>query len=192
MAVDIRVRDAWLRDALIAGREDALGEAFDTHARAVHGIALRITEDRATAEDITQDVFVELWTRPERYRPDLAPLGGWLCLIARRRAIDWLRRQGTRERHTASRAGPVAEPAGVEQSVMASLVRKVVRSAVDELPELYRMPIELAYYSGLSYREVAETLDIPQGTAKSRLRTALRRIAERLAAEGITDRYLLD
>jgi RNA polymerase sigma factor (sigma-70 family) len=187
MPAAIRADDVRLREALIAGREEALGEVFDTHGRAVHGIALRITDDRATAEDITQEVFVEIWTHPEAYRPDLAPLGGWLCLLARRRSIDWLRRQVTRQRHATLRARPVDEPVSVEESVLTSLARKVVRSAVDELPELYRLPVELAYYAGLTYRQVAETLGIPEGTAKSRLRVALRRVAQRLALEGITE-----
>ena len=81
----VRDDDARMRDALTAGSADALAEVYDVHASAVYGIALRITHDHGAAEDVTQDVFVELWQRPERFDPAQAPLRGWLCMIARRR-----------------------------------------------------------------------------------------------------------
>jgi RNA polymerase sigma-70 factor (ECF subfamily) len=175
--------DVRLREELTGGYEQALAEAYDTHAPAVYGIALRITNDQGAAEDIAQEVFVELWRRPERYDPERTRLRSWLCMIARRRAIDWLRRRGTQDHY----AHMLAEPAftgGVEEDVVSASVAKQVRSAVEDLPAQHRQVIVLAYYHGLTYREVAKVLDIPEGTAKSRLRSGLRRLADTLSAAG--------
>jgi RNA polymerase sigma-70 factor (ECF subfamily) len=173
-----------MREALTAGRPDALAEAYDAHASTVYGIALRITNDHGAAEDVTQDVFVELWQRPERYDPGQAPLRGYLCMIARRRAIDWRRRQVTRTHYNLLLAGQAVPAPNVEEDVEASTVAKIVRArpAGHDLPPLYREAIALAYYYGLTYREVAAELRIPEGTAKYRLRTGLRRIGEQIAA----------
>ncbi len=170
--------DATMREALTAGRADALAEAYDRYAASVFGIALRITHDHGAAEDITQEVFVELWQRPERYDPGQAPMRGWLCMIARRRAIDWRRRQVTRDRYTLLLAGQAVPAPNVEEDVETSTMAKLVRAAVHDLPPLYREAIALAYYYGLTYREVAVELGIPEGTAKYRLRTGLRRIGD--------------
>jgi RNA polymerase sigma-70 factor (ECF subfamily) len=178
----VRDDDARMREALTVGRADALAEVYDAHASAVYGIALRITHDHGAAEDVTQDVFVELWQRPERFDPGQAPLRGWLCMIARRRAIDWRRRQVTRDRYTLLLAGQAVPGPNVEEDVENSTMAKIVRAAVHDLPLLYREAIALAYYYGLTYREVAVELGIPEGTAKYRLRTGLRRIGESIAA----------
>jgi RNA polymerase sigma factor (sigma-70 family) len=177
-----RDEDARMREALTAGRADALAHTYDAHASAVFGVALRITNDHGAAEDVTQDVFVELWQRPERYDPGQAPLRGWLCMIARRRAIDWRRRQVTRARYTLLLAGQAVPAPNIEEDVEASTMAKLVRAAVHDLPPLYREAIALAYYYGLTYREVAVQLSIPEGTAKYRLRTGLRRIGESINA----------
>lgn len=171
-----------MREALTAGRPDALAEAYDAHASAVYGIALRITNDHGAAEDVTQDVFVELWQRPERYDPGQAPLRGYLCMIARRRAIDWRRRQVTRTHYNLLLAGQAVPAPNIEEDVEASTVAKLVRAAVHDLPPLYREAIALAYYYGLTYRQVAVQLGIPEGTAKYRLRTGLRRIGDSVSA----------
>jgi RNA polymerase sigma factor (sigma-70 family) len=171
-----------MREALTAGRADALAEAYDAHASAVYGIALRITNDHGAAEDVTQDVFVELWQRPERYDPGQAPLRGYLCMIARRRAIDWRRRQVTRTHYNLLLAGQAVPAPNIEEDVEASTVAKLVRAAVHDLPPLYREAIALAYYYGLTYRQVAAELGIPEGTAKYRLRTGLRRIGDSVSA----------
>ena len=89
--------DVRIRDALIAGSERALAEVYDTYGPVVYGVALHITRDQGAAEDIVQDVFVELWRRPERFDPQRAALRGWLSMLARRRGIDWVRRRRTRQ-----------------------------------------------------------------------------------------------
>ncbi|MCY1136780.1 sigma-70 family RNA polymerase sigma factor [Actinoplanes sp. Pm04-4] len=176
--------DVRLRDGLVAGSEDSLAEVYDTYSPIVYGMALHMTRDRGAAEDITQEVFVDLWQRPERFDPHRAPLGGWLSMIARRRGIDWVRRRRTQE--NALLAGAYGEPDHhVEDAALVSVTYTHVRRAVAALPAPHRQAVLLAYYDGLTYREVARTLNIPESTAKWRLRNALHRIGERLTAEGI-------
>jgi RNA polymerase sigma-70 factor (ECF subfamily) len=177
--------DVRLRDALIAGSEQGLAEVYDTYGPVVYGMALQMTRDRGAAEDIAQEVFVDLWRRPERFDPHRAPLGGWLCMIARRRGIDWVRRHRTQENARVAATLPAPRP--VEEDVLASAAYRQVRQAVADLPGTHRQAILLAYYDGLTYREVAQALDIPEGTAKWRLRSALHRIGEQLRAEGFDD-----
>ncbi len=174
--------DARLRVALIAGSEKALAEVYDAYGPIVYGVALHITRDRGAAEDIVQDVFVELWRRPERFDPERAPLRGWLCMIARRRGIDWVRRR--RALPDLSLTALDLASTGVEDDVLVSTAYERVRKAVADLPMPHRQAVFLAYYQGLTYREVAKALSIPEGTAKWRLRGALRRINDQLMAEG--------
>jgi RNA polymerase sigma-70 factor (ECF subfamily) len=175
--------DVRARDQLIAGSEQTLSEVYDMCAPIVYGIALQVTKDRGAAEDITQEVFVELWRRPERYDPVRAPLRGWLCLMARRRGIDWVRHCAAQERARLLFAmNPASMP--FEDDMLASTTYKKVRKAVADLPTPHRQAVFLAYYNGLTYREVALALDIPEGTAKWRLSSALRRIGAQLREEG--------
>jgi RNA polymerase sigma-70 factor (ECF subfamily) len=177
--------DVRLRDGLLAGSEQCLAEVYDTYSPAVYGMALRMTRDPGAAEDITQEVFVDLWRRPERFDPRRAPLIGWLCMIARRRGIDWVRHHRAQEHARAATGAPV--PSQVDDDVLIVEEHRQVRRAVTDLPATDRQAILLAYYDGLTYREVARALNIPEGTAKCRLRTALRRIGEQLRAEGFED-----
>lgn len=176
--------DVRLREALIAGSQQALTDAYDAYAGNVFGIALQITRDRGAAEDITQDVIVELWQRPERFDPHRAPLVGWLCMIARRRGIDWIRRRRAQE---TVRLATIEPPPPLFEDEMIDLTAgRQVRKAVADLPDMQRRAILLAYYEGLTYREVALALNIPEGTAKWRLRDGLHRLGERLRlAEGV-------
>jgi len=177
--------DVRLREALIAGSEQDLAEVYDTYGPVVYGVAMQMTKDAGAAEDIVQEVLVDLWRRPERFDPHRAPLGGWLCMIARRRGIDWVRHHRTQENIRAAAVAPA--PNQVEEDVLASTAYRQVRQAVADLPTTHRQAILLAYYHGLTYREVAQALAIPEGTAKWRLRSALHRIGEQLRAEGFED-----
>lgn len=169
---------------LLAADEDALSEAYDLHAPSAFALAFRITGDRQGAEDAVQEAFLDLWRNPGRFNPDAGSLRTWLCTIARRRAIDWLRRQSAQRTYLTRLAGQAPIEAPVEDDVISAATAKAVRECVRDLPRLYRDPIALAYYYGLSYREVAIELGVPEGTAKSRLRSALHHLAERMAAAG--------
>src|SRR5690242_5036635 len=111
-----------MRDGLIAGSERTLSDVYDTCGPIVYGIALQVTKDRGAAEDITQDVFVDLWRRPERFDPGRASLRGWLCMIARRRGIDWIRRRTALERARLVAWDPAPVP--FEDEMLASTTYK--------------------------------------------------------------------
>jgi RNA polymerase sigma-70 factor (ECF subfamily) len=181
-------RDAELRQRMIAGDALALGEAYDDHAGAVFGVAWRMLGDRPSAEDIVQDVFLRLWQRPEGYDPARGRLRAWLCAAARHRAIDQLRRAETYDRCLRLlAAGLLARVPDPADPAIRDVMAEAVRVAVGALPEPQRIAVMLAYYGGLSYREVAVALGIAEGTAKSRLRLGLRTLAASLSDQGLLD-----
>jgi RNA polymerase sigma factor (sigma-70 family) len=176
-----------LRARLGAGDELALAEAYDQFSPMVYGLAVRVTGDRSAAEDVTQEVFLHLWQRPTAFDPDRGRLRAWLATLAHHRAVDHLRRAGVRERYAARAAAgrEPASPPNPEEAAVAAAVAKRVRVAVDELPPAQRTAVLLAYFEGRTFRQVAQLTGVPEGTAKSRLRLGLRRIADRLRSEGL-------
>jgi RNA polymerase sigma-70 factor (ECF subfamily) len=175
------------RDRLIAGDEGALGECYDQYASFVYGLALRVVRDAKAAEDLTQDVFLCLWERPALFEPDKGALRTWLGTLAHRRAVDHVRREEARRRRDDATMTKVGHTPDVEEMALALVTAERVRAALDELPPEQRRAIELAYFDGKTYREVAGIMGIPEGTAKSRLRLALKRIAGTLEAAGLRD-----
>jgi RNA polymerase sigma-70 factor, ECF subfamily len=180
--------DALLASRLAAGDDQALTEVFDRLGPAVYGAALRIVGDGAAAQDVAQDVFVELWRHPDRYNPAAGALRAYLVMMARHRAVDLirseLRRVARQERH--GLLAPPQRRGSVSDEVLAADAAGAVREAVRLLPDGQRQAIELAYFQGLSYREVAVAAGISEGTAKSRIRLALAKL------ESVLDRQLLE
>jgi RNA polymerase sigma-70 factor, ECF subfamily len=180
--------DAVLAARLTAGDDHALAEVFDALAHSVLGSALRVLGDSSAAQDVVQDVFVELWRHPGRYDPAAGTLRTYLTVLARHRAVDLvrseLRRVARQER--SYRLTPPPLMAGAGDEVLAAETAGLVRSAVQSLPATQRQVVELAYFEGLTCREVAHAVGIPEGTAKSRLRLALAKLEEML------DRQLLE
>jgi RNA polymerase sigma factor (sigma-70 family) len=184
----LRLRTDWektLRERLIDGDEAALEELYDQYSPLVYGLATRVTGDRSAAEDITQEVFVRVWERPTAFEPSKGTLRAWLGTMAHRRAVDWVRRGEVRRRHLHQEAAEPRPAPNLEEEAIAAAVAKLVHSALDELPPGQREAILLAYFGGNTHREVAEKLNIPLGTAKSRIWVGLRTMAGRLEAEGI-------
>jgi RNA polymerase sigma-70 factor (ECF subfamily) len=176
---------------LVAGDEEALAEAYDLYSSLVFGLARRVTGNRTVAEDITQDVFVRLWTNPAGFDPQRGSLRTYLGMLTHGRAVDVVRadnRRGARETADAGEAVRMepaswARPESVEDEDLAVRVRR----AVGRLPAPQREALRLAYFGGHSYRTVATLLGIPEGTAKSRLRQALAKLSDLLAAEGAVE-----
>ena len=172
---------------LAAGDDRALAEVFDQLGPAVHATALQILRDPA-AQDVVQDVFVDLWCHPQRYDESLGTLRTYLTLRARNRALDVLRselrRAGREQRHGRLLPAPRTPTPG--EDVTEADTAATVRAAVLRLPPEQRRVVELAYFGGLSYRDVAQRMGIPEGTAKSRVRLALARL------ETLLDRQLLE
>ena len=168
----------------------ALALLYDRYARSVYSLALHILRDQAAAEDVTQEVFLQLWRQPERYVQERGPLGPWLLRVTRNRAIDLLRRSSRERRpaHPDARAAdlhiPDPSPGPDEHAWSATLATRV-QAALGELSDAQRQVIELAYFRGLTQREMADVLGLPLGTVKTRVRTALRRLAEILMRDGV-------
>jgi RNA polymerase sigma-70 factor (ECF subfamily) len=180
--------DSLLAARLAAGDDRALAEVFDELGPTVHAAARQIVGDPATAQDVVQDVFVDLWCHPYRYDSSLAGLRTYLTLCARHRALDVVRseqRRAGREERQASLLPTPRQPSPGDLVIDADTA-SAVRAAVSTLPPDQRRVVELAYFGGLSYRDVAERMGIPEGTAKSRLRLALAKL------QTVLDRQLLE
>jgi RNA polymerase sigma-70 factor, ECF subfamily len=195
--------DAALVRALAAGSEDALAALYDRHVNGIHAVALRLTNDRQLAEEVVQETFLALWNRAELYDPAVASLATWLRTIARNRTVDRLRAAGRRPplvplpglgdegesdagferlKPDAVVLGGAVPDAGPEAAAEAAEVRAAVSAALATMPELERTVIILAYREGLTQSEIAERLDWPLGTVKTRTRRALAHLRDALEA----------
>jgi RNA polymerase sigma factor (sigma-70 family) len=178
------VEDRELVARLAAGEAAALREMHDRYAGLVFGLARRVLGDDTMAEDVTQEVFVSVWQQPERFDPTRGSLRSWLGLLAHRRAVDRVRAEVRRARGEHQLDASVPVTADAENEVDVQLARAWlagrVQEALAKLPTEQREAVVLAYYGGRTYRQVAAELDIPEGTAKSRLRLALGKLDELL------------
>ena len=165
--------EALLAARLAAGDDEALAEIWQRYGSLVFGLARHLTGDAGVAEDVTQEVFVTLWQHPERFDATRGSMRAYLGVHAQRRAIDALRRDGRRaereQRHHRLQPPPGPSPSDAAET---TVLADAVRGAIARLPAEQREAVELAYFNGLTHREVATSLGIPEGTAKSRLRLA--------------------
>jgi RNA polymerase sigma-70 factor (ECF subfamily) len=161
-----------LHERMPVGDFHALAELYDQFGSVVFGVAVRVTIDRHAAEDITQAVLLDLWRRPDRFDPKWGPLRPWLATVAHHRGVDWMRREQAIRRWDLDkgRARLVEPVPDIGETVAAVLTAEQVRLAVAALPEEERVPIHLAYLGDRTYSQVAEDLNIPEGTIKSRIR----------------------
>ena len=174
-----------VRDRLVAQDHTALSDLYDQFGSYVFGLAARVIGDRHAAEDVTQEVFLSLWERPEAFEPARGRLRTFLGTLAHRRAVDVVRREEARRRRAARDAATTMPIPDVGELAMAIVTAEQVRAEVNRLPADQRAAIELAYFGGRTYRQVAAELGIPEGTAKSRMRLGLGRIAQALEAQGV-------
>ncbi len=174
-----------VRDRMVGGDDAALTDVYDQYSSFVYGLAARVIGDHRAAEDVTQDVFVSIWERPETFDPSRGSLRTWLGTLAHRRAVDYVRREEARRRRSQREAARSVSAPDVDEMAMALVTAEKVREALECLPPEQRDAIRLAYFGGKTYREVGLALEIPEGTAKSRLRLGLRRIADVLQSEGV-------
>jgi RNA polymerase sigma-70 factor, ECF subfamily len=166
------------------GDHDALGELYDRHGRLMYSLALRIVRDQGDAEDVVQDVFSQAWRQSSRYDASRGTVLGWLLTVTRSRAIDRIRSRKSRPEPTADESAlrdlPDSLVPADEQLAWAGQAARV-REALDSLTTLQRVAIELAFFEGLTHAEVAERLELPLGTVKTRIRQGLLTLRDRLA-----------
>lgn len=175
--------DANLAMAIARWRDDALAEIYRRHAGAVFGLARRLLQDASRAEEVVQEVFLRLWHQPDRYDPERGSLRSYLLAQTHGRSVDILRSETSRRRREEREARESASAGyGVEHEVFDITVAEKVREAVTSLPVSQRRAIELAYFGGHTYREVAAILDEPEGTVKGRIRAGLKHMHAVLAS----------
>jgi RNA polymerase sigma-70 factor, ECF subfamily len=177
-------RDALAR--MVRGDPDALAEVYDRHARLLYSLALRIVRRPTDAEDVIQEVFSQVWRQAGRYDTLRGTVAGWLVMLTRSRALDRLRRERGEppagDIELASR--DVMDPgAMVDLQLVDAEQAARVRRALEALPDAQRVPLELAYYDGLSQTAIAAQLGTPLGTIKTRMRQALLRLRDALAEQ---------
>ena len=166
--------------AVANGDRSAFASLYDQLSPAVYGLARRVVRSSALAEDVTQEVFLEVWRKADAWHSHRSSATTWVLMIARARAVDRVRsEQATRDRQDRIAPGwlepPNAEPA---ESLELEEERDGVRSALSMLTDKQRIVIKLAYYEGKTYVEVAEDLGLPVGTVKTRMRDGLMRMRE--------------
>jgi RNA polymerase sigma-70 factor (ECF subfamily) len=176
--------------AAIVSRDQAgMSQLYDRYAGAILGLAMRITHERADAEDVVVDTFAQVWRDAARFEQQRGSVASWIATIARSRSLDLLRARLRRHKLNDS-AGTEADiaPAAMGApfpSPMAELLSdersRNIQAALATLPEAQRQALELAYFEGLSQTEIAERLDQPLGTVKTRVRLGLRRLRDVLA-----------
>jgi RNA polymerase sigma-70 factor, ECF subfamily len=169
-ASNVLSTDSVLVAAIRAGDQQAMAQLYERYSSTVYAVALRVLGDTAAAEDILQEVFMQLWRNADVFNPDRGSLPGWLAVIARNRAIDSLRRRR-----------PESDIAEVVVSVEPDLVGKVewsrslekIRGALEVMPAPQRLALEMAFFEGLTHIEIAEKTGDPLGTIKTRIRAGL-------------------
>ena len=179
--------DAALVAAIGGATQEALAEVYNRHSGAVHGLARRILRDETLAEEITQEVFLRLWNNPEKFDANRGSLRSFLLAHTHGRSVDLIRSESarrTREDRDARLA--VGETRNVEDEVWDMALAEQNKTALSSLIEGERRAIELAYFGGHTYREVADLLGEPEGTVKSRIRSGMKRLRSELTAAGVS------
>jgi RNA polymerase sigma-70 factor, ECF subfamily len=177
--------DAMLVRQLLQRDVDAFEQLYDRHSRIVYALVLRIVQEASTAEEVVQDVFLQLWRNARRYDTRRGQFVPWLMAVARNRALDHLRLKSERQRQREDQTEelpPVMDFPQFEKALDEKRRAERVRAVMGSLNPQQKKAIELAYFEGLSHTEIAETLKEPLGTVKSWIRNGLLRLKEGLQA----------
>ncbi len=178
--------DAQLVTAIARFSEVALAEVYRRHGGAVFGLAKRVMGNATEAEDVTQEVFLRLWNQPDRFDAARGSLRSFLLAQSHGRAVDAIRSSNSRRQREAREAFDTARGSyDIQHEVWDLAVADQVSTAMGTLPDEERRAIELAYFDGRTYREVAQLLGQPEGTVKSRIRNGMRRMRAVLVDAGV-------
>ena len=165
------------------GDQASFASLYDALAPTVYGVVRRVLRDPAQAEEVTQEVFVEIWRQAARYDPSRGSVRTWAVTIAHRRAVDRVRsEQSHRDRQQAVGAAAVESPGTPEDDAIDTEDRRRAREAMDALPEAQREALELAFYDGLTHVQIADRLGVALGTVKTRIRDGLIRLRSNMGA----------
>jgi len=162
--------DAMLVSAIRAGDQTAMAEIYDRYSNVVYSVALRVVADAGAAEDILQDVFMQLWRNPQAFDANRGSLPGWLAVISRNRAIDFLRK---RRPETEMEEVVVNVEPDMVRSAEWSLLLGKIRGVLASMPDSQRAALEMSFFEGLTHGEIAEKTGEPLGTIKTRIRAGL-------------------
>jgi RNA polymerase sigma-70 factor (ECF subfamily) len=180
------VSDAQLVTSIARYSEIALAEVYRRHGGAVYGLARRVLNNASEAEDVTQEVFLRLWNRPDRFDPGRGTLRSFLLTQSHGRAVDAVRSLNARRLRESGDARRTATAEyDMQHEVWDLAVADQVARALGDLPDEERRAIELAYFDGHTYVEVADLLGQPEGTVKSRIRNGMRRMRAVLVESGV-------
>jgi RNA polymerase sigma-70 factor (ECF subfamily) len=159
-----------LVSAILAGDQSAMAQLYDRYSGIVYSVALRVLGDTGAAEDILQEVFMQLWRNPDVFDANRGSLPGWLAVIARNRAIDALRKR--RPEDDVSEVVVSVEP-DLIQGVEWNRALEKIRGAMSNIPAQQRSALEMSFFQGLTHQEIAEKTGEPLGTIKTRIRAGL-------------------
>jgi len=172
MTVDTRgvPADAVLVSAIASGDDSAMGQLYDRYSPVVYSVALRVLGDAGMAEDLLQEVFMQLWRNAAAFNASRGGLAPWLAVITRNRAIDWLRK-----RRSETPVADIALTVDPELHSKTEFARKVgeIRAMLERMPTSQRDVLEMAYFAGLTHSEIAAKTGQPLGTVKTRIRAGL-------------------
>lgn len=171
--------DAALLEAVVEGNQDAMAAVFDRYSRIVYCIALRVLREPGLAEDVMQEVLLQVWKRPRSFVAQRGNLASWLSVVTRNRAIDVLRKRSPLDPLDDM---PLPDPRDMTQASEQGWLMDKVRTALETLPAEQQGPLELAYFQGLSHTEIAEKTGFPLGTVKTRIRAGLMTIRKAMNA----------
>lgn len=187
-----RVTDEELMSAVVNGKHAALEELYDRYSAILKALIIRVVHDEAEADDLLQEIFMQIWHQAKHYSANKGKALGWIVTLARRRAIDRLRKRQAYCRATERMEEQVDQQPGawrqsrIDDDIFRNDLREFLRERIDQLPPFQKEAIELAYFSGMSQREIALATGAPLGTIKTRLELGLRKLSD--AVRGMRDK----
>ena len=170
--------------AVAKGDEAALARLYDETSRLVYGLVLRIVREPSTAEEVTLEVYMQVWRSAANYDTARGSVTAWLATAARSRALDWMRSKQARLYRDGQGMEDLPEIVDAaidpEESLAQNQQAAFIRQALESLPAEQRVALDLGFYSGLTHSEIAEQLNLPLGTVKSRIRMGMNKLREML------------
>jgi RNA polymerase sigma-70 factor, ECF subfamily len=180
------VSDEALMEAITSRRPEALSEFYSRHGSRLKSVIGNVVQEEGDADDVLQDILLQIWREADHYSPKAGKLLAWVVTLARRRAIDRLRRKQAycrakdRYEEQLGQQSQTAQPPGSDQDIERADLRRFLHQRLRHLPRYQREAVELAFFAGMSHREIASATRAPLGTVKTRLELGLRKLTQSL------------